>query len=516
MFWADEILKKLPPGAQVVNDSKTPSGRVHIGALRGVIIHYVISKLLQEAHQEVVFWYGEDDMDPLDSLPPDVPSEFSSYLGCSLCDIPAPRGEENINYADYYMKEFQEVFQRLGILPKMYKMSELYRAGKLDEVIDIVLRNPQKIHEIYLKVSGSRKPSSWYPFNVKCEQCGKIATTLVTAYNGKEVQYSCEPKLVKWATGCSYRGSVSPFGGNGKFPWKLEWVAKWKVLGVTVEGAGKDHSTVGGAREVSSAIFKELFHLNPPYNIPYEFFILSGKKMSSSKGLGIPARECLEFLPPELIRFLMVKYEPKVVIEFNPEGNTIPRLFDEYDRYSQAYFEGKLDERGKRIFTLSQITEREPKQRFLPRFSIISTLIQVPSVDIKEKVKEMKSSPLTEEDIAELEKRIHYAQRWLAKFAPEEVKFEFSSTVTQESKEMLSLEQKNFLKEFRKFLTHSSLSGEEIHQEIYRLSQTLGIAPRRAFESIYIVLLGKNHGPRIGNLLVALDKESVLEKLESI
>src|SRR4029453_15347102 len=41
MFWADELAARLS-GAQVVNDSKTPSGTIHVGSLRGPVIADVI------------------------------------------------------------------------------------------------------------------------------------------------------------------------------------------------------------------------------------------------------------------------------------------------------------------------------------------------------------------------------------------------------------------------------------------------------------------------------------------
>ena len=44
MFWADKIAADAV-GEQVVNDSKTPSGRIHVGSLRGVVIHDVIYAL---------------------------------------------------------------------------------------------------------------------------------------------------------------------------------------------------------------------------------------------------------------------------------------------------------------------------------------------------------------------------------------------------------------------------------------------------------------------------------------
>ena len=45
MFWADELAAGFE-GPQVVNDSKTPSGTVHIGSLRGVVLHDAIHRAL--------------------------------------------------------------------------------------------------------------------------------------------------------------------------------------------------------------------------------------------------------------------------------------------------------------------------------------------------------------------------------------------------------------------------------------------------------------------------------------
>ena len=42
MDWADELAASVS-GPQVVNDSKTPSGTVHVGSLRGPVILDVIA-----------------------------------------------------------------------------------------------------------------------------------------------------------------------------------------------------------------------------------------------------------------------------------------------------------------------------------------------------------------------------------------------------------------------------------------------------------------------------------------
>ena len=70
--------------------------------------------------------------------------------------------------------------------------------------------------------------------------------------------------------------------------------------------------------------------------MPYEFLNIGGKKMSTSKGTGATAHAIAELLPPELLRFLFLRHKPRKAIEFDPEGDTIPGLFDEFDRIAAA------------------------------------------------------------------------------------------------------------------------------------------------------------------------------------
>ena len=285
MFWADKIAVDVQ-GSQVVNDSKTPSGRVHVGSLRGVIIHDVIHRALKQAGKPVKFLYGVDDYDALDTVPKYLdPAKFSPYLGFPLCNVPAPEASAS-DYAKYFMAEFLEVFAYLGVKPEVYYLRDLYRSGKLNPYIDTFLKNAHVIRDVYKDVSKADRPNNWYPFQVVCENCGKIATTVTTDYDGSKVFYTCKPNATDWVEGCGHSGWISPFDGNGKLPWKSEWVAKWDLLGVTIELAGKDHSQKGGSRDVANAIYRRVLHKQPPFHSPYEFILVNGTKMSSSKGGG--------------------------------------------------------------------------------------------------------------------------------------------------------------------------------------------------------------------------------------
>src|SRR6185436_3289654 len=116
---------------------------------------------------------------------------------------------------------------------------------------------------------------------------------------------------VKWTKGCGHKGKVSPFPTkdkiHGKLPWKIEWAVKWQAIGITVEGAGKDHMTKGGSHDLAEMVSEQILDYRTPYPFVHEFFLVGGKKMSSSKGMGTSVVDLLEVLPPQLIRFLIAR-----------------------------------------------------------------------------------------------------------------------------------------------------------------------------------------------------------------
>jgi lysyl-tRNA synthetase class 1 len=98
---------------------------------------------------------------------------------------------------------------------------------------------------------------------------------------------------------------------------------------VTIEGAGKDHASAGGSYDVAMQLITDVFHAKQPMKLAYEFFLSGGKKMSSSKGLGLTGEALLEVLPPQIVRFLMIKAAPNQAVEFSPYTSLmIPQLYD--------------------------------------------------------------------------------------------------------------------------------------------------------------------------------------------
>jgi lysyl-tRNA synthetase, class I len=525
MFWGDknieDIKKKyaseIAKGTKlIVRDEKTASGRVHVGSMRGVAIHGIIDELLFESGIDHEFLYEINDYDPMDGLPVYLDEKvFREHMGKPLCNVPSPDGIA-LNFAEYFASEFIQVIEKAGFSPRLYRSSELYKAGRFNEAIKISLEKADKIREIYKKVSGSVKADDWLAISVVCEKCGKVGTTKARNWDGKTVEYTCG-KFVDWADGCGHQGRIDPFDGRAKLPWKVEWAAKFFVLGVHVEGGGKDHSTKGGSREVAETIAREVFNIEPPMNVPYEFFLVGGKKMSSSKGEGSSSKDISDLLPDELFRFVLIQKELNRVIDFDPQGDTIPVLFDNYDSYAKKYFE-KADDDFARVFYLSHKLEDRGniRERHLPRFSTVAFISQMPHIDPVNEIEKLEGIILTEDDKKELSNRVSYVKNWITDFAPDEYKFVIQESTPEAIKNFTDIQKKSLSKLLEYIESVEKLDGQELHTKLHEIKEQTGIDPKEFFTAIYISILNRTSGPKAGWFLSVLDREFLVKRFEEV
>lgn len=498
MYWADKIADQIVKSGKFtpywVDDMKTPSGFAHVGSLVGPVVHSIVYRALKKRGVNVNFTFVINDFDTVDGLSQDLLSTHSKYFGFPLKMTPSPDPAFE-SMADYYSNDFINSFRSLGVEATILSSWDMYRAGKFDDVIKKALDNGEKIQEIYKKISGSdKKQKGWLPLQVICEKCGKLGTTRVHSWDGEKVSYVCEPNLVKWAQGCGHEGQISPLSGNGKLPWKVDWPAHWKVIGVTVEGAGKDHASKGGSYDIAMSLCEEVFDYPKPYRMPYEFLLIGGKKMSSSKGLGLKAHDLVNILPSTIGRFLFAKHNIGKQANFDPMASmAIPELFDLYDQVANAYWD-KSDEKLAATFEYSQISEKIPAKHFLPRFIDLVNYLQDTKVDIYQKFEEKKGDKLNEIEKDVLEERIKYAKVWISDYAPKTEVFTPTRDIPEEAKN-LTEKQLEYLKKVLDIL-YPDLNPEEFQTVLYNLSKEIGIPAKDAFAAIYISLIGKTHGPK--------------------
>ncbi len=525
MDWSDELAARVS-GPQVVNDSKTPSGTVHVGSLRGPVILDVIARALRAAGIPTTLLYGIDDMDPMDAQSLLTPDAVDRYMGAPLAMIPDQAGDGHASYARHHAEAFIATFAGLGIRPdRYYWMSEIYPTGDLDRYVRLALDRAHLVREIYRRVANVRHPDTWHPISVICEQCGKVGTTIVTDWDGERAFYECRPGLVTWATGCGHSGWVSPFGGRAKLPWNLEWAAQWSLFGVTIEPCGKDLATAGGSRDRSDAIAREVFEREPPINVPYEFLNVGGRKMSTSKGQGAAAHTIAEVIPPEQLRFLFVRSRPNQVIEFEPDGSdAIPRLFDEFDRFADATagrpYRGELAAgydatlRNSLLDPAADVAAESAAWR--PAFAHLALLVQIPGGDVAARVEAEKGRALTPREQAILEERTVAVRRWLDAYAPERARIAVRRDALPEEAAQLDGEQRRFLGDLARAAAHATerpRTGEAWQETIFTAAQANELPSGRAFSAIYLAFLGRTNGPRAGWLLAGLEPELVAARL---
>src|SRR5215210_3425579 len=431
--WADELAARVS-GPQVINDSKTPSGTVHVGSLRGPVLLDVIVRALRAHGTQTTYLYGVDDMDPMDAQALLTPDAVEGAMGKPLAHIPDQEGDGHASYARHHAGAFIDTFARLGIRPdRYYWMSDIYPTGDMDPYIRIALDRAATVREIYRRVANVRHPDTWHPISVVCESCGKVGTTIVTKWDGERVYYECRAVLVTWAKGCGHSGWTSPFSGRAKLPWNLEWAAQWSLFGVTIEPCGKDLSTAGGSRDRSDAIAREVFEREPPLNVAYEFINIGGKKMSTSKGRGAAAHEIVDVIPPEQLRFFFLRPKPNHAVDFEPnQTDAVPRLFDEFDRFAAATagkpVRGEIAPGYESTFRYSLLDGDADvaveAALFRPAFGHLALLAQVPNVDVRERVEAEKGAALTSREEAIVDERVHAARAWLETYAPETARVE--------------------------------------------------------------------------------------------
>lgn len=488
---ADDIINQRGR-RHVVNTGITPSGEIHVGNMREVVTADAIHRVLAERGDTSRLLYIADTYDPLRHVYPFLdPQRYRGEVGKPLSEIPCPCGQHP-SYAEHFLAPFLRSLERLGIFPTVHRADQLYKAGVYNDAIVIALQQCDRIRTILKEETGRETPEDWSPFNPLCPACARITQASVLGF-------SAEAHTVDYACGCGERGTVSMAGG-GKLTWRVDWPARWQIFGVTVEPFGKDHASKGGSYDTGVRIAREVYGIEPPYPVPYEWLSLAGRgDMSSSKGNVLPIHAMLEVVPPEVLRYLILRVPPQRSIRMDP-GLPLLQLIDEYD-------DVEAKSRDSRALELSAISGIQPVG--VP-FRHMVTVVQAAQGDMDQGMEILRRNGYRLDNVDGLRQRAAYAQRWLATFAPEELRFQIQGQLPPAA-HGLTTEQKQALQLLGERLS-VGMTGEQIHQLIYSLKDELGAKPDLLFKAIYAVLLGKTQGPRAGWFLSTLDTTFVKQR----
>ncbi len=345
--------------------------------------------------------------------------------------------------------------------------------------------------------------AEWWPVQIYCEKCIKDTTKVLSWDGNFTLEYECA---------CGYKNSIN-FSKKGivKLLWRIDWPMRSHYEQVDFEPGGKEHSTPGGSRDTAREIIEQVYNEKASFYLMYDYIIIKGVggKMSSSLGNVITPKQCLDIYEPQILRYLFVKTRPNTEFSISFDGDVL-KIYAEYDELEKAYFEKKLDKKQKRIYELSQISVEKPKKVFAPNFRQLVEIVQ--AKDMQGILEFYKQSIKTKQDEARARKRIELAKNWL-KQAPAEFIFKIQDKITQEAKK-LNKKEIAALKELAKII-EKEIPEEQLIKSFREISDKEKIAPKDFFRAAYIIIFGKEQGPRLSSL-ITLEREKILKLLKEI
>jgi lysyl-tRNA synthetase class 1 len=499
---ADEVIAAHPEGEILVSSGVSPSGIYHVGTLREVLTAEAIMLALRARGRDSRHIHVVDDLDPLRKIPAGVSADFEKYYGMSLCDVPAPDGKA-ASWADYYFKDFAKSAKKLGMDMEIMRSHKKYRTGFFVPAIEKVLDNIDKAREEITRISGRQLDEHWSPIQIKEDNYLKSRRFLGIDTKAKMISYEDKNGATK---------DVSYAKGDVKLYWRLDWPARWWLLGVDAEPFGRDHATKGGSYDTGVGLMKRIFKQKPPVPVPYNFINRTGqtKKMSKSTGDTLAVSDMLEILPPEVLRFFILRYAPDKLLFFD-ETDGVVKLIDDFAALLAK--EDKSDE-DEMLIQISMAGVGQSTISNIP-FSHLVASYQAALKDADHTLEIMRRTEYkqtVDNQEETIKKELLFIDSWLKKFAPDDVKFELAAKPPK----VIAEKDREYLLALAKKIENApaDADGEWFHKAIYEMKDTAGLSPKQLFGTLYKVLIDKESGPRAGWFLSILPREWLVKRLK--
>lgn len=490
-----------PRGEIIVSSGVSPSGKYHLGTMREILTAEVVMLELKRRGREARHLHISDDLDIFRKVPAGLPDDYSQYLGMPLCDIPAPDGSGR-SYADYYLSDMVEAGKKLHLQMEIVRAHEKYRSGFFVSAIEKSIEKLGDIKRILNEVSGRQLDEAWSPIQViedgrlKNRQFKSINTTTKTLVyidaegNDRELSYA---------------------DGQVKLNWRIDWPARWWLMGVHVEPFGRDHATKGGSYDTGEVIVRDVFGAPAPIPVPYDFINRTGdtKKMSKSAGNTIMASELVDMVPAEILWYFILRAAPSKMLFFD-EGETMMRLFDDFAA----------------LLANPERTESEQQLVELCTHDVTPTVSNIPFTHLVasyqaslkdadktiEVIRRTEHAATAEKDAEIIRAELRFIDNWLQNRAPEEVKFDLLETVNSADFNEVEVE---FLTRLGQKVAEAPVDadGQWFHNAIYEFKEELGLTPKDMFTTLYRALIGRTSGPRAGWFLSILPRDWLINRL---
>ena len=560
VHWLEDIIDEiLERGISriTLSTGKTPSGNIHIGILREILICDALRRLLENKGKNVRSLLFMDSLDAAKRFPDYIKKEFQvKHLGKPFSYIPCPYEDCGCeSYAYHFGQELISTFENFGINNQVIWSHELYSKKEMQDKIKVALIKTEEIKEILKKyilptLDEQKKEEflqsqeNWMPAMVICEKCnriqfktkeGSILPNRVLKYLEKEdnVIYKCQA--------CNHESKISIFSGRLKLNWRVDWPAKWALFETSCEPAGKDHAVRGGAYDTGLELCQKVYGYRGPIRVAYEWLRLGERDMKTSKGIVFTPKKYLKLADPNLYRMLILRTNPMKHISLRIEE--LPQYHDQYDKIEEIYYSNGTSESeeeiaiSKFLYPLIQAEKVKEKKPLRIPYNLLIFLSQIQNILPIERLYQKAKNVIDDErfenfysikEFKDLLNRtlnwVEYVKKIIEEEEDEKVKsnilnkislFYIPEKIDASILKQLSSIQIQALELLRAYLiSQEKYSSDEIQNEIFQIAkQELEVKPKLIFEAIYLIILGKRYGPRLGPFLSIMDKEWLLDRL---
>jgi lysyl-tRNA synthetase class 1 len=518
--------RRHPGVAPTVASGISPSGPVHLGNLRELMIPHLIADEIRKQGAPCRHILSWDDYDRLRRVPAGFPASFAEHIGRPLTAVPDPCGEHE-NWAEHFKQPLRDSLDRLGIRVTEISQTQMYTSGAYTAQIVTAMRRRADIGAVLARYRTRRgaepddddpQTAEYYPFRPYCAVCGRDDTT-VTAFDDEttEITYTCA---------CGARvGPTLIAEVAGKLAWKVDWPMRWAYERVTFEPAGVDHSSPGSSFTVGGELVSEIFGGEMPLHFGYAFVGTTGSaKMSGSRGGAPTPADALEIFEPALLRWLYARRRPEqsITLAFDQE---VGRVYDEWDALSRRVAAGSADAAAQAVFARASGTAEGPLP-VTPRPLPFRTLASVADITAGDQTQILRIvRDLTPEDpvatLDEVRPRLDCAQAWVTGYLAPADRTQVREQPDAARLAALTDSERDALKLLTEGMTADwSLAGlTTLLYGIPKLQRGLPIsapptpelraAQRAWFILLYRLLIGKDTGPRLPTLLLALGPDRV-------
>jgi len=501
----DDIIARHPDGEILIESGSSPSGTYHLGHLRELVTCDAVLLECRRRGRKARHVQFVDDLDAFRKVPAAFPPEFERYLGTPLCDMPAPDGSD-MSTADYFLKGLQEACDTLGVEVEYRRAHDEYRSGWYVPAIERSLQRVAAARAALETISGRQLEDSWSPVQI-LEANGKLKKRPF-------IGIDTATKTIQYRDAAGQPQTISYEKGAVKLDWRLDWPGRWWLQKVQVEPSGRDHMTKGGSYDTGVQIMRDVYEAEPPIPVAYDFINMVGdnKKMSSSRGTGLDARSGAQIMPPEVVRYFILRSPASKLLYFDPI-NGVVQLMDEY-----AALSAKPDKTESEEQLLYLCTRGTNDQRTVSRvpFSHLVASYQASLKDADktlEVIKRTEYAQIADEDAAIIKQELQFIDVWLKDRAPDDVKFSLTEQLNIAD---FTEQEQAFLKALGEKAAQApaDADGAYFHQRIYELKDEMGMAPKELFSTLYRALINQQSGPRAGWFLSMLPRDWLVKRLK--